>query len=198
MAATHTIVSHREWITARQGLLATEKEFTCLREELSQARRDLPWEAVTTNYVFDGPNGHESLSDSFANHSQLVVYHFMFGPEWIAGCLHCSFWADNFNGIICHLNHRDVTMVAVSRAATASWRRTRGGSDGRSSGFRLAARGSTSTSMFHLRPTSWPVSRRYTTTRSRIRGVPSTRASVSLPKTKRGGSSTLTQPARAA
>ncbi len=116
MVATHTVVAHQDWIAARKTLLAKEKEFTRLRDELSQARRELPWEAVTTNYVFDGPNGKESLSDLFAGRGQLIIYHFMFGPDWSAGCPHCSFWADNFNGIITHLNQRDITMVAVSRA----------------------------------------------------------------------------------
>lgn len=116
MTATHKVVSHQEWMTARRALLAKEKEFTQLRDDLSRMRRALPWEPVTTDYSFDGPTGKESLSDLFAGRSQLIVYHFMFGPDWSAGCPHCSFWADNFNGIITHLNQRDVTMVAVSRA----------------------------------------------------------------------------------
>ena len=116
MSVMHKVVSHQDWMAARKTLLAKEKEFTRLRDALSQARRELPWEEVTTDYVFDGPDGRESLSDLFAGRSQLIVYHFMFGPDWSAGCAHCSFWADNFNGIITHLNQRDVTMVAVSRA----------------------------------------------------------------------------------
>jgi predicted dithiol-disulfide oxidoreductase (DUF899 family) len=116
MNTQHKVVSHQEWIKARQILLAKEKKFTRLREELSQERRDLPWEAVTKAYYFEGPQGRESLSDLFAGRSQLIVYHFMFGPDWSAGCPHCSFWADNFDGIITHLNQRDVTMVAISRA----------------------------------------------------------------------------------
>jgi predicted dithiol-disulfide oxidoreductase (DUF899 family) len=87
-----------------------------LRDELSQQRRDLPWEAVDQQYVFDGPNGKQTLAELFDGRSQLVIYHFMFGPAWEAGCPHCTFWADNFNDIIAHLNHRDVTMIAVSRA----------------------------------------------------------------------------------
>ncbi|MGO8972733.1 MAG: DUF899 domain-containing protein [Steroidobacteraceae bacterium] len=113
------IVSREDWMTARQALLAKEKEFTRLRDELSQARRDLPWEEVTKEYQFEGPIGRESLSDLFAGRSQLIVYHFMFGPDSSAGCPHCSFWADNFNGIVMHLNQRDVTMIAVSRAPYA-------------------------------------------------------------------------------
>jgi predicted dithiol-disulfide oxidoreductase (DUF899 family) len=112
----HKVVSSDEWIRARQQLLAKEKEFTRLRDQLSQQRRDLPWEAVTNEYVFEGPNGKQTLPELFEGRSQLVVYHFMFGPDWDAGCPHCSHWADNFNGIIVHLNQRDVTMVAVSRA----------------------------------------------------------------------------------
>src|SRR6516162_4798618 len=112
----HTIVSHAEWVEARKKLLAKEKEFTRLRDELSQQRRDLPWERVDKPYVFEGRAGKASLADLFAGRSQLVVYHFMFGPDWKAGCPHCSFWADNFDRIIVHLNQRDVSMVAVSRA----------------------------------------------------------------------------------
>src|SRR5262245_22986109 len=112
----YRVVSHDEWLAARKTLLVKEKEFTRLRDELSQARRDLPWEAVTKPYVFDGPSGRESLADLFDHRSQLVVYHFMFDPAWEAGCPHCSHWADSFNGAIVHLNHRDVSMVAISRA----------------------------------------------------------------------------------
>jgi predicted dithiol-disulfide oxidoreductase (DUF899 family) len=116
---THKIVSHDEWLAARKQLLAKEKEFTRLRDELSKERRELPWERVEKNYVFDGPGGKETLAQLFDGRSQLVVYHFMFDPDWDAGCPHCSFWADNFNGIPVHLKHRDVTMVAISRAPQA-------------------------------------------------------------------------------
>ena len=112
----HTVVTHEKWMVARRQLLAKEKEFTRLRDELSAERRNLPWEKVEKNYLFDGAAGVESLAQLFAGRSQLVIYHFMFGPDWQAGCPHCSRWADNFNGIIVHLNHRDVTMIAVSRA----------------------------------------------------------------------------------
>ena len=93
-----------------------KKEFTNLRDQLTQQRRDLPWIEVNKEYVFEGPNGKQTLSELFDGRSQLLVYHFMFGPDWEAGCPSCSFWADNFNGIILHLNHRDVTMVVISRA----------------------------------------------------------------------------------
>ncbi len=116
MSAQHSVVSHDEWLTARQAFLLKEKEFTRLRDRLNQERRDLPWERVDKAYVFEGPNGRETLPQLFDGRSQLVVYHFMFPPDWEVGCPSCSLWADNFNGIIVHLNQRDVTMVAVSRA----------------------------------------------------------------------------------
>jgi predicted dithiol-disulfide oxidoreductase (DUF899 family) len=116
MIENHKVVSHREWIETRRELLKKEKTFTQLRDQLSQSRRDLPWERVEKSYVFEGPNGLESLSDLFDGRSQLIVYHFMFAPDWDAGCPHCSHWADNFNAVIVHLNQRDVSMIAVSRA----------------------------------------------------------------------------------
>jgi predicted dithiol-disulfide oxidoreductase (DUF899 family) len=115
----HPVVSHEEWLSARTAFLAKEKEFTRLRDELSRQRRELPWEKVDKQYVFDGPSGKETLAELFENRSQLIVYHFMFAPDWDEGCPHCSFWADNFNGISVHLNHRDVTFVAISRAPLA-------------------------------------------------------------------------------
>jgi len=115
----HNVVARDAWIAARQQLLIKEKEFTKLRDELSQQRRELPWERVDKNYLFEGPDGRETLAQLFAGRSQLVVYHFMFGPDWQAGCPHCSFWADNFDGIIEHLNQRDTTMVVASRASPA-------------------------------------------------------------------------------
>jgi predicted dithiol-disulfide oxidoreductase (DUF899 family) len=116
MLENHKVVSHREWIEARKELLKKEKEFTGLRDQLSQWRRDLPWERVEKSYVFEGPKGKENLFDLFDGRSQLVIYHFMFDPDWDDGCPHCSHWADNFDRIIVHLNQRDVTMIAVSRA----------------------------------------------------------------------------------
>lgn len=112
----HKVVSRAEWIEARKAHLAKEKEFTRLRDQLSQERRDLPWEKVDKDYVFDGPNGKVRLADLFEGRSQLIVYHFMFDPAWTEGCKHCSFWADNFNSIIIHLNHRDTSMAAISHA----------------------------------------------------------------------------------
>jgi predicted dithiol-disulfide oxidoreductase (DUF899 family) len=115
----HKVLSREKWLAARKALLVKEKAFTRLRDRLSRQRRALPWVKVDKNYVFDGPTGRETLSDLFDDRSQLIVYHFMFAPDWDAGCKHCSFWADNFDKIIVHLNHRDVTMVAASRAPSS-------------------------------------------------------------------------------
>lgn len=113
---TPKVVSHEDWIEARKNFLSKEKEFTRLRDELSQERRELPWEKVATDYVFDGPDGKESLSDLFDGRSQLIVYHFMYGPDWDEGCKSCSFLADHLNPAIVHLSHRDVSMAVVSKA----------------------------------------------------------------------------------
>ncbi len=114
--STHKIVSQEEWLEARKAHLAREKEFTRLRDQLSRERRELPWVKVEKDYVFQGPNGAESLGDLFDGRSQLLVQHFMYGPDWDDGCPSCSFWADSYDGFIVHLAQRDVTMVAVSRA----------------------------------------------------------------------------------
>ena len=118
MAATlrNKTVTRDEWVKARKRLLVKEKAFTKLRDKLSAERRALPWEPVTREYVFDGPAGKQTLSELFDGRSQLIVYHFMFHPDWSAGCPHCSHWADSFDRPIIHLNQRDVTMIAVSRA----------------------------------------------------------------------------------
>src|SRR5579864_2637893 len=125
----HPVVSHEKWLQARTAFLEKEKEFTRLRDELNQRRRELPWEAVEKEYIFDGPNGRQTLADLFDGRSQLLIYHAMFDPEsassrtvWTkdAACEQCSFWADTSNGIIIHLNHRDVTMLAVSRGPYAA------------------------------------------------------------------------------
>ena len=115
----HPVVSPDEWQAARAALLKKEKEFTKLRDALSRERRALPWEKVEQSYVFDGPNGPESLSDLFGGKSQLVVYHFMFNPDDAAGCPHCSFWADHYDATIPHLRQRDVSFVVISRAPLA-------------------------------------------------------------------------------
>lgn len=111
------VVSEEDWFEARKTLLAKEKAFTKQRDELTRDRQALPWVKVQKNYIFDGPNGKESLSDLFDGRSQLIVYHFMYHPSWgDEACMSCSFWADNFNGIIVHLNARDVSMVVISKA----------------------------------------------------------------------------------
>jgi len=111
------IVSRDEWLEARRELLEEEKQFTRLRDQLSLKRRKLPWVKVDTEYLFEGPDGKQSLSDLFEDKSQLIVYHFMYGPDWQEGCPSCSFWADNFNGIDIHLRHRDANLVVISRAS---------------------------------------------------------------------------------
>ncbi len=112
----HKIVSRDEWLVARKAHLAEEKAFTRARDALSRKRRELPWEKVEKTYVFDGPNGKETLADLFDKNSQLIVYHFMLGPDWEEGCPSCSLIADHFDGAVVHLAQRDVAFVVVSRA----------------------------------------------------------------------------------
>jgi predicted dithiol-disulfide oxidoreductase (DUF899 family) len=115
----HSVVSHEEWLAARTAFLAKEKELTRLIDAHNRERRELPWERVTKEYVFEGPKGKATLVDLFAGRSQLIVYHFMFAPEATVGCPHCSLRADDFDGIQVHLHNRDVTMVCISRAPYA-------------------------------------------------------------------------------
>lgn len=110
------VVSHEDWLAARLELLAAEKEFSRQREALTRRRMAMPWERVEKPYRFEGPKGVATLEDLFDGRSQLLVYHFMLGPDWQEGCKHCSFWADNFDGIPVHLAQRDVTFTAISRA----------------------------------------------------------------------------------
>src|SRR5437867_902494 len=110
------VVSQKEWLAARAKLLKEEKTFTKLRDELNLQRRKLPWVKVEKEYVFDGPNGKVTLGDLFCGKSQLIIYHFMFGPGWKEGCEHCSFWADHFDSVNIHLGQRDTTFTVVSRA----------------------------------------------------------------------------------
>ena len=110
------IVSPDQWLAARRALLEQEKEFTRARDALSAARRALPWEEAH-DYVFEGARGSMTLGDLFRGRGQLIIYHFMFGPDWEAGCKSCSFWADNFDRIVVHLRARDTNLVAVSRAS---------------------------------------------------------------------------------
>lgn len=117
----HRIVSREEWLAARKVHLAHEKEFTRRRDALSAERRELPWVKVEKDYAFQGWDGPLSLADLFAGKSQLIVYHFMFGPGWTEGCPGCSFLADHFDGANLHLRHHDVSLVAVSRAPYAAF-----------------------------------------------------------------------------
>ncbi len=113
------VVSADEWIEARRELLAEEKKFQARRDELARKRRSLPWRLVDAHYVFEGEDGVRGLAELFGESSQLVVYHFMFHPDWSEGCKSCSFWADSFDHSIEHLRARDTSMVAVSRAPHA-------------------------------------------------------------------------------
>ncbi|WP_332685469.1 DUF899 domain-containing protein [Bosea sp. (in: a-proteobacteria)] len=115
----HQLASKTEWLAARRALLAREKEFTRLRDEINAERLALPWVRVEKDYVFETPAGRRGLAELFDGRSQLVIYHFMFGPDWEAGCPGCSFMADHFDGTLPHLNNHDVTLVAVSRAPLA-------------------------------------------------------------------------------
>jgi predicted dithiol-disulfide oxidoreductase (DUF899 family) len=116
---THTIGTHEEWLQARRALLAREKELTRLSDELARERRELPWVAVEKEYVFDTADGPRTLAQLFGGRSQLLVYHFMFGPDWDAGCPGCSFLADEVDGGAVHLAANGVTLVFVSRAPLA-------------------------------------------------------------------------------
>jgi predicted dithiol-disulfide oxidoreductase (DUF899 family) len=116
---THKIVSSDEWMKARVELLEAEKAFTRERDSLAERRRTLPWRRIEKDYVFEGPNGEVKLEDLFDGRSQLIVYHFMFAPEWETGCKSCSFWADHFEGPRLHLNARDTSFTAISRAPYA-------------------------------------------------------------------------------
>ena len=113
---TPKIVSREEWLLARKQLLLKEKQLTRQRDELDRERRELPWVRVEKQYVFDGPNGKETLGELFGGRSQLVVSHFMLGPGWMEGCVGCSFRSDHVDGCLAHLEHHDVSLVTISRA----------------------------------------------------------------------------------
>jgi predicted dithiol-disulfide oxidoreductase (DUF899 family) len=117
--SAHTVGSQEEHLKARLALLEAEKAYSRQGDELARRRRELPWVPVDKEYVFDTEDGERTLPELFAGRSQLIVYHFMFGPEWTAGCPICSYWADSFNGVIVHLGQRDVTMLCASRAPLA-------------------------------------------------------------------------------
>src|SRR6266567_7966728 len=110
------VVSREEWLVARKKLLAKEKQLTRQRDAIAAERRQLPWVRVEKNYAFDSPSGEKTLADLFDGRSQLIIYHFMFGPEWNEGCPSCSFNMDHTDGALVHLAQRDVSFVAISRA----------------------------------------------------------------------------------
>ncbi len=116
----HAVVDAAEWTEARLAFLDQEKEFTRQRDALSAARRELPWTEITADYRFDSTDGEVTLADLFSNRNQLLIYHFMMGPDWEEGCPSCSFWADNYNGTMVHLAHRDTAFAAVSRTSVAN------------------------------------------------------------------------------
>ncbi len=116
----HKIATEEEWLTARRALLAEEKELTRLRDRLARDRRAMPWWKMEKDYRFDGPEGENlAFGDLFGGKRQLIVWHFMFAPDWDAPCKNCAFWADGYNGIGPHLEARDTRLVAVSRAPRA-------------------------------------------------------------------------------
>jgi predicted dithiol-disulfide oxidoreductase (DUF899 family) len=121
----HPVASRQDWLVARKALLAREKEATRLRDRINAERLALPWVRVEKPYGFDTPDGRRTLGDLFAGRSQLMVYHFMLGPDWKAGCAGCSFLADHLDGALPHLEHHDVTLTAVSRAPLAQIERYR-------------------------------------------------------------------------
>jgi len=114
--STPTIGTREEWMEARVKLLDREKALNRQRDELAEQRRQLPWVRIDKDYWFEGPDGERTLRDLFDGHTQLLAYHFMFGPDWDEGCPSCSFWADSYDGTQVHLAHRDVSFVCVSRA----------------------------------------------------------------------------------
>ncbi len=113
---SNPVVSRDEWLEARRALLVTEKEETKLRDKIRAARQNMPWVKVDKAYLFETPQGQKTLADLFDGRSQLMIYHFMFGPDWEAGCPGCSFLSDHIDGTLAHLNNHDVTYVTVSRA----------------------------------------------------------------------------------
>ena len=110
------IATDAEWLEARGELLEAEKALQRARDELARKRRELPWRDVATHYEFDSEEGPKTLPELFGDATQLIVYHFMFHPEWEEGCKSCSFWADSYDGSVAHLQARDVSLIAISRA----------------------------------------------------------------------------------
>ena len=123
--ANHPVVSMDRWVSERKALLAHEKELTHLRDQIARERRALPWVRIDKSYGFDAPEGQRTLGELFEGRRQLIVQHFMFGPGWEQGCPSCSYMADHSDGMNVHLAHRDVTLVAISRAPLAEIERFR-------------------------------------------------------------------------
>src|SRR5690242_11197617 len=121
----HRVVSRDEWLAERKALLSREKELTRLRDQIARERRALPWVRIDKNYAFDAPEGRRTLAELFEGRRQLLVQHFMLAPGWEQGCPSCSFMADHSDGMNVHLAHRDVTLVAISRAPLAEIERFR-------------------------------------------------------------------------
>jgi predicted dithiol-disulfide oxidoreductase (DUF899 family) len=117
----HKVVSREEWLKARKAHLRKEKAHTRARDKLMEERRALPWVRIEKEYVFETPQGKKTLAQLFDGRSQLIIYHFMFGPGWKQGCSGCSFISDHIDGANLHLAHHDVTVIAVSRAALAEF-----------------------------------------------------------------------------
>jgi predicted dithiol-disulfide oxidoreductase (DUF899 family) len=122
---THMTVSREKWLDARRDLLAAEKDLTRRSDDVTRLRRQLPWVRVDKGYVFEAPDGRQTLADLFDGRSQLLVQHFMLGPGWEQGCPSCSFMADHADGMTVHLAHRDITFVAISRAPSEEIERFR-------------------------------------------------------------------------
>src|SRR5881397_3775405 len=142
----HKTGTREQWLAARLELLEAEKELTRRSDELARRRQELPWVRLDKKYRFDTDEGSASLADLFRGRSQLLVYHFMFGPDYTAGCPSCSAIADGFDGSVVHLANHDVTLSAVSRAPLRSCRSSSGGWGGRFPGRPRSAAISTSTS----------------------------------------------------
>ncbi len=115
----HPVLSDEEWLIARGELLDEEKAIQAARDKLAEKRRLLPWRRVDADYVFEGENGSRTMADLFVENSQLLIYHFMFHPDWDAGCKSCSFWADSYDGVVAHLQARDVSLAVISRGPLA-------------------------------------------------------------------------------
>lgn len=123
--ANHAVVTGERWLAERKTLLAREKELMRLHDEVARERRALPWERVDKPYVFDTPQGRRTLAELFDDRRQLLVQHFMLGPDWAQGCPSCSFMADHTDGMNVHLAQRDISFVAISRAPLAQIQRFR-------------------------------------------------------------------------